>query len=183
MKIELDRSMCVAIVALALSLGCSTLDKGVDTGDFKFQTVTNPSADFNKVKTYAWAGAMNMIEDQQGLWEESDLDTDAELHFFVDRELRARGWLPVRKSPDVVVAYIAAARLQDPVLYEDKKGNMKFENLSKGALILELSDPIRREAWWRGAIAADLHQDMPLAQRDQRFDAAVHQLFSKLPRP
>ncbi len=85
-----------SIMAGALLVSsCVTL-----TNDIETKIHAAPDVDFSTYKTYAWVGSSQIVFDPVGQWEQPTLDTDEEVKFNINRELRNKGLFEVTSKPD-----------------------------------------------------------------------------------
>ncbi len=82
------------VIAAFLTSSCATL-----TQDISVETHAHPDVDFNSFKSYAWAGSAQIVFDPVGQWEQPTLDTDEEVKFNINRELRNKGLIEVQTIP------------------------------------------------------------------------------------
>ena len=81
---------------------CATI-----TGDIEVESHVDPDIDLNIYKSYAWVGSAKILFDPVGQWEQPTLDTDEEVKFNINRELRSKGLYEAEKEPDLLVAFAA----------------------------------------------------------------------------
>lgn len=164
---------------LAVATGCatSTIHEGL-----KVSAVADPKMNVKAYQTYQWAIGASVMRDTTAAWQAPDFDVNDELGFLIEKELRAKGMRPVNKNPDVYVAFLIVANVEQAKLVRDKAGDLSLENDSAGALIVELMDPSTLKPVWRGAAVAPVRDDLSSEQRRERFAHGVHQIIDKLPR-
>ncbi len=167
------------LVLLAAVSGCtsSTLYEGIETS-----AVADPKVNVKGLRTFEWAIGASIMRDTTAAWQAPDFDVNDELGFLIEKELRAKGMRPVNKNPDVYVAFLIVANVEQAKLVRDKAGDLNLENDSAGALIVELMDPSSLKPVWRGAAVAPVRDDLTNDQRRERFAHAVHEILEKLPR-
>ena len=167
------------LVLLAAVSGCasSKLYEGIQTS-----AVSDPKVNVKAVRTYEWAIGASIMRDTTAAWQAPDFDVNDEFGFLLEKELRDKGLRPVNKNPDVYVAFLIVANVEQAKLVRDKAGDLNLENDSAGALIIELMDPSSLKPVWRGAVVAPVRDDLTDEQRRQRFAYAVHEVLEKLPR-
>ena len=89
------------VIGAFLTSSCATL-----TQDINVETHANPDVDFNTYKSYAWVGSAQIVFDPIGQWEQPTLDTDEEVKFNINRELRNKGLFEVQSNPDLLVGFL-----------------------------------------------------------------------------
>ncbi len=160
-------------VAITLLSSCATL-----TGDIEVETQANPSINYNKYKTYAWAGSAQIVFDPIGQWEQPTLDTDEEVRFVINRELRGHGLSQVESNPDLLVAFAAGVDMTILELKEDPNSDKKIPtNVPKAALLIALIDASSGYVVWLGHATGDVQQQQSIGNIRARIDYAVSQIF------
>lgn len=167
----------MAVLAVASGCATSTLYDGI-----QISAVADPKVDLKSVRTYEWAIGASIMRDTTASWQAPNFDVNDEFGFLIEKELRDKGLRPVNKDPDVYVAFLIVANVEQAKLVRDKAGDLNLENDSAGALVVELMDPASLEPVWRGAVVAPVRDDITDDQRRDRFAYAVHQVLAKLPR-
>lgn len=161
------------ILASLLTLSCATL-----TQDIKVETTANPDINFNLYKSYAWAGSAQIVFDPIGQWEQPTLDTDEEVKFNIDQELRNRGLIEVQSKPDLLVAFAAGVDMTFLELKEDP--NTKKEvltNVPKAALVIALIDASSGYTVWLGFAEGEVQKQQTIENIQARIDYAVREIF------
>ncbi len=164
-------------ITLALSLlatsSCATL-----TDDIEVETHANPDVNYNSYKTYAWAGSAQIIFDPVGQWEQPTLDTDEEVKFVINRELRARGLHQVTNHPDLLVAFAAGIDTTILELKENPSNDKKImANVPKAALLIALVDANTGYTVWVGYAVGEAQQQQTIESIRTRIDYAVKEIF------
>ena len=163
----------LAATVLATS-SCATL-----TDDIEVESHANPDVDYRAYKTYAWLGSAQIIFDPVGQWEQPNLDTDEEVKYVINRELRARGLHQVTNQPDLLVAFAAGI---DTTLLElkDNPNNTKkiVTNVPKAALLVALIDANTGYTVWLGYAVGNAQQQQSIESIRKRIDYAVKEIFS-----
>jgi hypothetical protein len=165
-------------IALALSVlvttSCATL-----TDDIVVETHANPDVNYHAYKTYAWAGSAQIIFDPVGQWEQPTLDTDEEVKFVINRELRARGLLQVTSQPDLLVAFAAGIDTSVLELKDNPDNDKKIvTNVPKAALLIALVDANTGYTVWVGYAVGDAQQQQTIETIRTRIDFAVKEIFN-----
>ena len=160
-------------VALLTLNACTTL-----TSDIEIETHADPEVNYNAYKTYAWAGSAQILFDPVGQWEQPTLDTDEEVRFVINRELRARGMTQVDRSPDLLVAFAAGVDTSILELKEDPESDKKIPtNVPKAALVIALIDANTGYAVWLGYAVGDAQQQQSSENIKARINYAVSEIF------
>lgn len=152
---------------------CTTL-----TSDIQVETHINPDVDFNAYKSYAWAGSAQVVFDPIGQWEQPTLDTDEEVKFNINRELRKKGLYEAEKAPDLLVAFAAGVDMSILELKEDPNSGKKIlTNAPKAALVIALIDANTGYAVWIGFAEGDVQEQQSIENIRKRIDYAVTEIF------
>jgi hypothetical protein len=160
-------------VALLTLNACATL-----TSDIEIETHADPDINYNAYKSYAWAGSAQILFDPVGQWEQPTLDTDEEVRFVINRELRAHGLTQVDKAPDLLVAFAAGVDTSVLELKEDPESKKKIPtNVPKAALVIALIDANTGYAVWLGYAVGDAQQQQNSENIKKRIDYAVRKIF------
>lgn len=161
------------LTTIIIVSSCATL-----TSDIEVETSDDPDINYDTYKTYAWAGSAQIVFDPVGQWEQPTLDTDEEVRFNVNRELRERGIYQVESSPDLLVAFAAGI---DTSLLELKENpdadNRVLTHAPKAALVIALVDANTGYVVWLGYATADVQQQQTMENIRTRIDYAVKQIF------
>ena len=168
----------IFFITLALSLlatsSCATL-----TDDIEVETHANPDVNYDVYKTYAWAGSAQIIFDPVGQWEQPTLDTDEEVKFVINRELRARGLHQVTNHPDLLVAFAAGIDTTILELKENPNNDKKImTTVPKAALLIALVDANTGYTVWVGYAVGDAQQQQTIESIRTRIDYAVKEIFN-----
>jgi hypothetical protein len=169
----------VFIIVLLLLTGCAS----VPTKDIQVDAQADPKANFSGYKTYAWLGAAAIVNDPHGQWEPPQFDSDAEIMFLIDRELRKRGMSENTTDPDLVIAFAAGIDMEALGLKVDTKTKMDMlENVPQGGLVVVLVDSESGFVIWIGAATAEIQESPDTQTVKARLDYAVTQMLKKLPK-
>lgn len=174
MKLFIKYSFLIlTIIATAMLSSCATL-----TGDIQVETQAAPNVDFNKFKTFAWAGSAQVVFDPIGQWEQPTLDTDEELRFVINSELRERGINQVENHPDLLVTFAAGVDMTVLELKEDPQGGKRVPvNVPKTALVIALIDASSGYVVWLGHATGNVQKQQSIENIRKRIDYAVRQIF------
>ena len=160
------------LTTFALS-GCATL-----TSDITVETETYPDVDFSRYKTYAWLGGGEIVYDPIGQWEQPTLDTDEEVRFLVNRELRKHGLTPVTKNPDLFIAYAAGVDMTALELKENPETKRHaLTNVPRAALLIAMVDARSGYLVWLGYATGNVQKQQSIDNIRKRIDYAVTQIF------
>jgi len=163
-----------AITSIIITSSCATL-----TSDIEVETQADPDVDLNSYKTYAWAGSAQIVFDPVGQWEQPTLDTDEEVRFAVNRELRNHGLNQVGNNPDLLVAFAAGVDMTVLELKEDPKHDKKIlTNVPKAALVIALVDANTGYVVWSGYAVGNAQQQQTIDNIRARIDYAVSKIFN-----
>lgn len=172
-------NLLVKITAVVITLmitSCATI-----TSDIEVQTHFHADTDFNAYKTYAWAGSAQIVFDPIGQWEQPTLDTDEEVRFVINRELRARSINQVDLDPDLLVAFAAGVDATSLELTEhpDNEEDV-LATLPKAALVIALVDADTGYVVWMGYASGEVQQQQSIETIRARIDYAVSKIFKQL---
>ena len=148
------------------------------TNDIQVKVHANPDVDYSHYKTYAWAGSAQIVFDPIGQWEQPTLDTDEEVKFLINREMRAHGFFQVESDPDILVAFAAGVDMTTLDLKEDP--NTKKEVLTevpKASLVIALIDATTGYTVWLGYARGDVQPQQTIENIRTRIDYAVTEIF------
>lgn len=164
----------IACLTAAFALAsCATL-----TSDIEVETHADPDINYGAYRTYAWAGSAEVVFDPIGQWEQPTLDTDEEVRFIVNRELRARNINQVESNPDLFVAFAAGVDTTTLELKEDPNSDESaLANVPKAALLIALVDAKTGYMVWLGYATADVQEQQTLENIRARIDYAVSEIF------
>jgi len=166
------------IVVMLLS-GCAS----TPTKDIEVDAQADPKANFSGYKTYAWLGSAAIVNDLYGRWEPPAFDSDAEIKYLIDRELRKRGKIQNLNNPDMIVAFAAGIDMEALGLKVDPKTKIDMlENIPQGGLLVVLVDSKSGFVIWAGMATGEVQQNPDTETIKARLDYAVTQLFKKLPK-
>ena len=162
----------IGAALLALN-ACATL-----TSDIEIETHADPDINYSAYKSYAWAGSAQILFDPVGQWEQPTIDTDEEVRFVINRELRAHGLTQVDKAPDLLVAFAAGVDTSVLELKDDPESKNKIPtNVPKAALVIALIDANTGYAVWLGYAVGDAQQQQSTENIKARINYAVSKIF------
>ena len=168
------------LIALALVLGACANPL---TRNINIDSQMSDTADFSTVKTYQWLASAQILNDKEGQWEPRGLDSDAEIRFLINRELRARGITEVAANPDVFVAYVGGVDMDAMDWRVDPKTKLQVLKAEpEGSLAVILLDGQTGDPIW-GAVASDRVESQQTVEAARtRLDYAVTKMFKRLPK-
>src|SRR4051812_37161366 len=106
---RLSRFLSVASLGVALCLSCAS----TPTSDIRVHSAADAKANLAAYKSYAWDLNAGVIQDRTGAWVPKDMDTQSEVQFLIDKELRDRGMTVAQQSPDLLVSMLIAADVSE----------------------------------------------------------------------
>jgi hypothetical protein len=152
------------------------------TKDIMVETDSDPKANLSGYTSYTWLAAAAIVFDDEGQWEPPQFDADAEIKFFIDRELRGHGMTEDSVNPDLLVAYAAGIDMDTMEIKIDPESGLEsFENAPMGALTVILIDADTGLAIWAGVATADIQENPTPETTKRRLDYAVSKMFSDYP--
>ena len=156
-----------------LTSSCATI-----TQDINVETHVHPDVDFNTFKSYTWAGSAQIVFDPVGQWEQPTLDTDEEVKFNINRELRGKGLFEVQSNPDLLVAFAAGIDMSSLELKEDPASKKEvLTKIPKAALVIALVDAKTGYTVWLGFAEGDVQEQQTIENIRARIDYAVTEIF------
>jgi hypothetical protein len=175
----MNRYLLAGLIVFALfGTACTSITKDIRVG-----AEADPFAKFGKYETYAWLGSAQIVYDPIGKWEPPDFDSDAEVKFLIDRELRKKGMIEDRKEPDLLVGYMAGIDMAAMKLKKNPETDkVRLENVPVGGVAIMLVDTATGYVVWLGYAAGKVRQDQPtIPVIRERLDYAVTHMFELLP--
>ncbi|MEH6472423.1 MAG: DUF4136 domain-containing protein [Halopseudomonas sp.] len=175
----MNRLFAVVLATLVLAVtGCASV-----TQDIKVQAESDPKVSISGYKSYAWLGAAAIVFDDAGRWEPPQYDVDAELKFYIDRELRKRGMTESSSNPDLAIAFAAGIDMDDFEFIKDPDSQLEsLQNIPKGALVIALVDVRTGDPVWVGVAEGNLKENVDIKTSKERLNYAVTEMFKKLPK-
>ena len=170
----------VATLLILAATGCgSSL-----TADIKAESAVDEKVNFSGMKSYAWYGGLGALIDDTELWSKPGFDMAQECKFVIDRELRKKGFSESSSDPDVFVAFLLVADVnQIKKIDEERGGNVEnLQGVGKGALLIEVIDAETAKTIWLGGATAKVSSKYTDEERKQRLDYAVSELIAQLPK-
>jgi hypothetical protein len=162
-----------ATISVILASSCTTL-----TNDIEIDTYADGRIDFSAYKTYAWAGSAQVIYDPVGQWEQPTLDTDEEVRFVINREMRNHGIYQTDKHPDLLVAYAAGIDTATLELKEDPSSNKEIiQTVPRAALVIALVDANTGYVVWFGSAEGYAQSQRSIDDIRTRIDYAITEIF------
>lgn len=167
------------ILIFMLFWGCAS----VPIRDIQVDSQADPKANFSGYKTYARLGAATIVNDPYGQWEPPSFDSDAEIMFLIDRELRKRGMSQNSADPDLIVAFAAGVDMDALGLKVDPETKMDMlSNVPQGGLVIAFADNQSGFVIWLGVATAEIQESIDSQMVKARLDYAVTELFKRLPK-
>jgi len=161
------------IAALLIITSCATI-----TSDIDIETHVDPDVDFSTYKTYAWLGSAQIVFDPIGQWEQPTLDTDEEVKFNINRELREKGLFEVSTKPDLIVAFAAGVDMTALELKEDPESKKEIlKNVPRASLVVALVDAKTGYTVWLGYAEADVQEQQTIENIRARIEYAITEIF------
>lgn len=166
-------TILTSLIAASLLASCATL-----TEDITVDTKSDSTINYDTYKTYAWSKNAQIIFDAIGQWEQPTLDTDEEVKFVINRELRAHGLHQVTDNPDLYVSFVAGVDTTILELKEDPDNNKKvLTNVPKAALAIALIDGKSGYTIWLGHAVGNVQPQQSIENIRKRIDYAVSEIF------
>ncbi len=177
------KTILTAITLLVLFTlnACATMDYSSSTDDIKFESEVDPKANFKGYKTYMWMGSAAILNDPEKLWNEPGFDTNAEIKYLIDTELRTKDMSKAVDNPDVLIGFALGINMSNIKYKENPDKTFKtLEEAPKGALVILMVDAQTGVIIWASKAKADVK-----GSRDEdvkaRLKFAVNGMLSSLP--
>ena len=142
------------------------------------------TADFSKIKTYAWIHGQELQDELN----------HKRVMSAIDAELAARGLTRVEANgiADVLVAYSAEfdRNLQiegssmdwgGPLYRGNRNGSARVAEIVTGTLVIGMLDPETKAIVWRGVATRDVDMKASPEKRDKDVNKTVAKLFAHYP--
>lgn len=154
------------------------------TSDIQIHSARDQKANLAAYKSFAWQTSETVLHDGTGVWAPKDADTQSEIEFLVDKGLREKGLTVVKERPDLLVALMIVADVNDVEEIEKTRGDSlsSFDPVGQGALLVELIDAQTGKTVWMGGAEGELRQSRTPEESKQRLSYAVDKMFAQLPR-
>lgn len=174
----------IALLVAVAFAGCA---------QFAVRARHDPSADFARLHTFAWLPKGEAAPADQYVL---DRAIDARLREAVDRELRAKGFVP---AGDVAPDFLLNYRLTTAPASEARGEPWRFgwgtgwwtgwpgaegiytESYDEGTLFLAVIQPRTKRMIWIGSAQARMLPHISLEKARKRVDAAVHKILENFP--
>jgi hypothetical protein len=169
----------LALLALALS-GCSKFD---------VRSKQDPSADFGRLRTYAWLPPSEAEPADQRV---NDRAIDARIRAATEGQLQAKGYRPADSGADFLLNYRLGTSPGD-ALRTDRLGYAGglwgpwpwvgdvYDSYDLGTLYVAVLDRETKRMMWVGAAHARLLPHISYEKRAKRVDAAVKKILASFP--
>jgi uncharacterized protein DUF4136 len=174
-----------ARLAVVLMLaGAMPACSSTPTSDIQIHTAIDHKANLAGYKSFAWHTSEAVLHDGTGVWVPRNTDTQSEIEFLVDKELREKGLTVVKEQPDLLVHLMIVADVNDVQEIEKTRGDAlsSFDPVGQGALLVELIDAQTGKTVWMGGAEGELRQSRSPEESKQRLSYAVDKIFAQLPR-
>src|SRR3954471_5442254 len=112
----------LSALALLAALSAGACASSPATSDIQIHTAADSKANLVSYKSFAWYASDAMLHDRTGVWVPKDVDTQSEVEFLVDKGLRAHGLTVAQDKPDLYVALLIVADVQDVQELKSKRG-------------------------------------------------------------
>jgi hypothetical protein len=166
------------VTTVGLALSAATASAQSVTYDY------DKSADFSKLKTYAWTTGTNV----------ADQLNHKRIVSSIDAQMTAKGFTLVSRdsAPDVLVAYHARfdKNLEingfengfgAPRFGASRSGRATVDEVTTGTLVVDLMDPNTRSVLWSGIAAKELDAKAKPEKKDKNAAKAAEKIFANYP--
>ena len=166
------------VTTLGLTLSAATASAQSVTYDY------DKSADFSKLRTYAWTSGTNL----------ADQLNHKRIVSAVDSQMTAKGFTLVssQTTPDVLVAYHArfdknleingfGNGVGGPRFGASRSGHATVDEVTTGTLVVDLMDPKSKAVIWSGIATKELDAKAKPEKKDKNANKAAEKIFSNYP--
>ncbi|VAW61459.1 hypothetical protein MNBD_GAMMA08-1744 [hydrothermal vent metagenome] len=161
---------------------CSMMGTSASTSDITFKTDVDPKANFKGYKTYAWIGSASILNDPDNQWKAPGFDSNAEIKFLIDKNLRDKNMSEAVQNPDTLIGYALGINMTNLDYKENTDKTFKtLEAAPKGALVIIMVDAKTGVVIWASAAKADIQGNTGEAAKS-RLAFAVKSMLSSLPK-
>jgi hypothetical protein len=174
----MKKTILTVLVLTGFILGCATVPKD----DITIETEADPKVNFSGYKTYAWLGAVGIVEDPEGRWEPPAFDADAEIVYLINDALRKRGMSEVNDGADLWVAYALGVDMEALKVKQNPETKIEtLENVPQAGLAVLLIDPETTFVTWIGVATGEL-KNLDVETAKKRLGYVVNTMFKELPK-
>jgi hypothetical protein len=171
------RGTLLAVPALALLVGCSSVTK-----DIEVDAIADPSVDFSRYQTYSSVSAAVLINDPAAQWEAPGFDPVTEVKNQVDAALQERGMTENDTDPDLLVGFGVGLDMEALGLMDDPNSDSKLlQNVPQAGLVLLLADSETAYVSWIGMATGEVQENPDDDTVKKRVEYAVSEMIKKLP--
>jgi hypothetical protein len=190
-----------AATALAIAFSSAAV---IGAASVKIAVKVDPRAAFKQSATYTWLESPEYITDvNPDLHRDERLEKaalDGPIRAAIDQAFSERGWRRVAadQSPDFQVVYYAFLSTSanasvlgsfyqyttgwgQSVYTDHGRATTSFTIVEKGTLVVDVIDPGRKAAVWRGTATGTLERTRDQAKRIEVISDAIKKLFRKFP--
>ena len=152
--------------------------------DIEVVTDSDPDFKLKEYKSYAWIGSAEIVWDESGQWEPSELDADAEIRFLIDQELRNHQLTEVNENPDMLVGFVAGIDIVDVIEIKENADMVEvdFEEIPAGALVIVFIDSQTGSPVWVARATANVKIKPDVETAKKRLDYAVGNMLKMMPK-
>jgi len=168
-------SLLATMTSLGFALASATASAQSITYDY------DKSADFSKVKTYAWASGVNQLDDFN----------DRRVVAAIDSQLTAKGFRKVETNADADVLVAYHTRFERDVQlagyssgwarFGNRTGSARTEDVVNGMLVVDVVDAKSEGLLWRGIARKEVDPKASPEKRDHEVNKVVEKLLKKFP--
>jgi len=181
----LSGALSAIITVAGLSFGAATTAcSSTPTSDIHVHSAADAKANLGEYKSYAWNASAGMLRDRTGIFVPKDVDTQAEVIYLVDKNMRDRGMTQAREQPDLLVSLLFVADVKDVEEIKSSRGAAltTLDPIGEGALLIELIDAETGKTVWLGGAEGEVRGSRTAEESKERLAYAVDKLFETLPK-
>jgi len=172
----------LGLVLFLLLNACTTMNTSSSNSDIKFETMTDPKANFKGYTSYMWLGSASILNDPDGQWVAPGFDANAEIKHLIDSELRSKDMTEASQKPDVLIGYALGINMSNIEYKQNSdKSFQTLEAAPKGALVILMVDAQTGVVIWASIARADIQGNTGKMAKE-RLSYAVKSMIDSLPK-
>ena len=184
--------LLTAISGILISCSLFIRDNNPSSKNVSTHIIVSNKDTIPKAGTYMWGAQVYKISYSK----EIDLaEIDQRIKSNIQHELEQKGFKLVEENPDIIVGFAAA--LNESLTASDfnkaygNKMTINFPQIhpdqtqtyEQGTLIIDIIDNKQKILLWRGAIMAEIKEDVPKKEKERRTQAFIQSLLTQFPQP
>lgn len=159
-----------------LSLGLIGLTACVSTNDIKVESTKSEKVDLKGYKTYQFLEGSGLADDTSKNILTKNESVSNEVESQINKELMAKGKVPVSKNPDFFVAYLGGVDKENIKRKLDKDGKEAISKHDEAAIVLMLIDAGTGSIIWMSTAEGEA-KGGTIESKKKRLDYAVKKML------